>query len=257
MKKRILFIATAVACMFAFTACEGDSNQLQQLQQQFAGADLLGHINLQPSDPQDGAMFAANHPSVLVDTMKFKSALCNANFTYDGEYVDSTVTVDAGALFFGSYTDIIAEGTVDIQFPMVGINLRDTMPGDYAISVPTGDFSFIEDLNEHNWSYYLTNNDIQYGNMMVVAVGEDDYYICYQGNIHIDEFSSVGTIVRGSVQNVKAFYVTRQQLQLLLAIPDAGRQALTYYLPRITFNGEIASRRANIQQIVDELEEME
>jgi len=257
MKKSILVIATAVACMLGFSACDGNEAQLQNQLQQYAGSDLLGHIYLLPSEPQNGAMFQYNHSAVNVDTMKFKSAMCNASFTYEGEMTDSAVVVDAGALFFGSYTDIIAEGTVNIQFPMIGINLRDTMPGDYTISVPTGDFSFIEDLNEHNWSYYLTNNDIQYGNMMVVAVSEDDYYICYEGSIHISEFSTVGTIVRGAVQNVKAFYVTKQQLELLLAIPESAREALTHYLPTITFNGEISSRRANIEQIVDELEDME
>jgi len=257
MKKKFLVIATAVACMFGFTACDQDTSALQDAAHQLAGQNMLGHIYLVPSDHQSGTMFMTNHAAVNVDTMKFKSAVCNARFTYEGNLSDSNVAVNAGALFVGTYSDMLAEATGEINFPMVGMNLRDTVPGDYAISDVTGDFSFVSNLNDNNWKYYLTHNDVQYGNIMIVAVSEDDYYVCYEGNIHIAKFDAIGSIVEGAVQNAKAYYVTKAQLQILLALPQTQRDYLYNLLPHVTFNGEISSRRANINDVINALEEAE
>lgn len=254
MKKSILTIATAVACMFAFNACSPeDEAQIQQLADNALQNEVLGSIALKVTNPQNG-LFGSNPENILAyvasgDSMKFNSAMCDTTFTYDG------MDVYPGVLFIGGN---IQTNPAKINFPLLGINLRDSIHTDYEISVPTGDFSFISQLNENNWRYYLTNNDISVGNMMVIAVSDTGYYVCFNGNIHVNQFSAVGTIVSGSVEDVKAFYITKTQLGMLLSIPETQRQALTHYLPTVDFNGVISSRRTVwVREIVNELENAE
>lgn len=248
MKKSIIAIATAVACMFAFSACTPeDEAQLQQLANNALDNEALGSIYLVPSNLQPGSWANQNHPSVVAgDTMWFNSSMCDTTFTYDG------VNINPGVLFLGGN---IQTNPVHVNFPLLGINLRDDAHTDYPISSVTGDFSFVSSINENNWRYYLTHNDIQFGNLMLIAVSENDYYICYDGNIHVDTFSAVGTIISGRIENVQAFYVTKQQLQALLLLDDNMRDYLYALLPHVTFNGAIQSRRTVwVREVVNELE---
>lgn len=253
MKKSIFAIAAAVACMFTFSACQPeDQDQLLQLAHQALENESLGSIYLVPSYLQNGTFYQQNHQSVVAgDTMRFNSAMCDTNFTYEG------TNVYPGVLFIGGNIKLKENNDVEINFPLLGINLRDDLHQDYPISNVTGDFTFVNHINEYNWKYYLTHNDIEFGNMMIIAVTEDDYYICYDGNVHINEFSAMGTIVSGAIQNVKAFYVTKDQLAILVNLPSQQRDYLYTLLPHVTFNGEIASRRTVwVGNVVDELEAM-
>jgi hypothetical protein len=240
MKKTLFVIAVAVAMAFGFTACEDDLG-------------LLGSINLTTSN--------ANGEQAYVDgqTFNFHSAICNVNLSnvhiqYDSLGIDTVVNGSLGAVFVGTTDNLLsAEDFNNITFPLVGINLRDTTPqahnGNYAIHIPMveGDFSFIDSLNENNWNYYLTNTNIRIdgepANIMVIAVSEDEFYVCYDGNIHIDEWATVGNRIQGQVQNVKAFRVTRESLPALLDLPERATTLLSAYLPTVTLNGVISSPR--------------
>lgn len=250
MKKSIFAIAAAAACMFTFSACEPeDQNQILQIAQDALDTDALGSIYLVPSSLQNGTLYSQNHESVVAgDTLKFNSAMCDTTFTYDG------VNVYPGVLFIGGN---IQANPAHVDFPLLGINLRDDQHQDYAISNVTGDFSFVSQLNEYNWKYYLTHNDVGIDNIMIIAVTENDYYICYDGNVHINQFSAMGTIIDGAIQNVKAFYVTKDQLAILINLPEQQRGYLYTLLPHVTFNGEISSRRTIwVKELVEELDKM-
>ena len=153
----------------------------------------------------------------------------------------------------------LAASRTEVTPEAIGINLRDTTPelnnGNYAIRIPMveGDFSFIDSLNENNWNYYLTNTNIQIAgepaNIMVIALSEDEFYVCYDGNIHIDEWAAVGNRIQGQVQNVKAFRVTREILPALVALPERATTLLSAYLPTVTFNGVISSARMTSENV--------
>lgn len=267
MKKRILFIATAVACMIGFSACQGDDlADLSQLADQLADTDLLGHIHLKASAQQNGTGGLQNHEMMTTnDSILFKSGVCCAKVTVSDS--SQSATHDVGAMFFGSTSSVLVNENHEIQFPLIGINLRDSLPGDYTINIPMtqGDFNFIDDLNENNWRYYLTHNDIQIqgvdqANMMVIAPTDSTYYICYQGTIHISEFPVVGQRVKGSV-NVQAFYITNRQVELLSQMPSAARANINLpdYLPTVTLNGVFESPRMNSEnlEVINTLDNME
>lgn len=263
MKKRLLLVATAVALLFGFSACEGESIDLTQL----SGKDLLGHIHLKASDQNNHINVLQNDPimSPDVDSMRFKSALCCVKIDTNGLGGIEKV-IDAGASFFGSYSEVMVDANNNIQWPLIGINLSDTVPGDYQIEIPMveGDISFIENLNQNNWKYYLLNNDIEiqggHPNMMIIAVDTNKYYVCYEGKIRLDEFSAVGQRVKGRVQNVKAFYITNDQVRAIIRMSEADRNSLQLdrYLPTVTLNGEISSMRMASENVnvIEALEEL-
>ena len=258
MKKRILLIATAVACMFGFSACSGDdAAAIQNAAQQLADSGVLGHIYLVPSNQNNGLLGEHNAAIMNSDSLKFKSGLCCVKLNTQGVSGVDVDEVDLGVLCFGSEKDVVVNSNNEVQFPLIGFNLRDTTPqlhnGDYPISIPTveveGDFSFIEDLNRNNWNYYLTNNNIQVTgvgerpNIMIIAVNEEEYYVCYSGKIHIDAFPAVAGRMNGQVVNVKAFRVTKTGLPFLIGYENRANSILAALLPTVTLNGEISIPR--------------
>lgn len=247
MKKRLTVLAAVAACVFGFASCE-DLNIDKLIE-----ADVVGHINLYASNPTNtdkGDQFYANGDSTI-----FRSALCNVNITLeDGN------EIDAGAVLVGCEKNLLtANNEADITFPLIGVNLRDTVPGTYQINCPVDQISFFEHLDTANWMSLITTNNISLGNIMVVATNENAMYIGYSGSIVIDQFSTMGTLVKGHINNVEAIYVTTDQLEALWDMDEAERANVNLInnFPHITFNGEISSRRANVTDILEALDEME
>ena len=247
MKKRLTVLAAVAACVFGFASCE-DLNIDKLIE-----ADVVGHINLYASNPTNtdkGDQFYANGDSTI-----FRSALCNVNITLeDGN------EIDAGAVLVGCEKNLLtANNEADITFPLIGVNLRDTVPGTYQINCPVDQISFFEHLDTANWMSLITTNNISLGNIMVVATNENAMYIGYSGSIVIDQFSTMGTLVKGHINNVEAIYVTTDQLEALWEMDEAERANVNLInnFPHITFNGEISSRRANVTDILEALDEME
>ena len=253
MKKSIFALATAVACMFAFSACTPEEEaQLLNAVNNSGIADAMGTIYIVPTSVLPGSWAQPNHSSVRVgDTIKFSSAMCDiTTFAYEGQNVDPGVLFVAGNI---QTTD----SNVNINFPLMGINLRDSThtvanQSYYSVSTATGNLSFVFDLDLNNWEYYLTHNDIQIGNMMIIAFSEEDYYVCYDGKIYIDDFAANGQMVYGTLSQVKAFYVKKSQLASL-ALVQSG--LLYNLLPHFTFDGKIACHRSPwVSNVAAELE---
>ena len=62
--------------------------------------------------------------------------------------------------------------------------------------------------------------------------------------------------VVGTVNNVNAIYITREQLGALIQMPEEERPTdLSTYLPRTTFTGTFTSIRANIDVLMEAFED--
>lgn len=245
-------LATAMVCLLGFTSCDDDPEALAGLIEQ---SDLIGHINLVASNPQNG-----NPVDITIgDTLKFKSALCNVSIDtlrYDSIEVTS---VEMGTIMVGTTDNIITGDVAEITYPLVGIHLNRAAVGTYTISCPIESFDFFKYLDSTDVNQMITSGITfgnEMGNLFAMAVSEDGYYIGYMGNIRINEFGEEGSLVKGNVNNVVAIYVTRQQIEEM-ANMTADQQAginLATYFPSVTFNGVISSRRANMEAIITALE---
>lgn len=246
MKKTFFLMAAAVACLFGMTSCEGEDINLSQ----FTGQDVLGHITLTATNVQQG------QPLTEGQTIELKSAMCNVKF--DTVYEGEDVNVDAGALFVGTASDIIANGNTSINFPLCGINLRDTVAKNYVVSCPIDNFDAFEYAKQENWNALLISNSVHLTNVIVLAMDEENYFLGYDGSINITEFSAVGGLVKGQINNMRAFYITKAQMEALWAMTEEERGAYTpvNYFQSVTLNGEISSRRANIADVVNTLNEL-
>lgn len=250
MKKTFLFLAAAVACMFGLTSCEGEQIDLGQ----FSGQDVLGHINLVATNVQNG------QPLTEGDTIALKSAMCNVSYNFDTVYQGDSVNVNINgvALFVGTASDIVANGTTEINFPLCGINLNDTVAKTYSVNCPVDDFSALEFVHQENWNGLFLSGSVDIENVFVLAVSEEDYFLGYQGSIVISEFSAVGGLVKGQINNVRAFYITKAQMEALWEMSDAQRAQISplTYFSTVTLNGEISSRRANMDDVLNSIEEL-
>jgi len=240
MKKSIFAIATAVAAMFGLAACDGE-NPFGNIN---GGNDLLGHITLVTSNPQNG-----EQPYGEGDTLNFASAMCNINVT-----VEDSIAVDFGSLFVGTEANLLQGENANITYPMIGLNLRDTAETTYEVNCPVDQVSFFKTIDSTNWRSLLTENQPDLGNIVVLAASEHALYIGYAGTITITRFANMGSLVKGSFNNVKAAYVTEADIEAL-AIEDIETIDIEARFPHITLNGEISSRRADIQAIIEQLDE--
>lgn len=245
MKKTFLAIATAVACMIGFTACD-DPAALERLVEQ---TDLAGHMTLTTSNANGVQAYASG------DTLSFKSAIANVKF--DTIYLDDHITItdiDAGTLIVGTRDNLITADSADLQPPYLGINLRDTTTGTYQIACPIDNIEFFRYLSTQSVALLICSGitfEDNIGNLFAIACDEEHYYIGTSGTITVTDFGAAGGQVKASV-NVNAIYVTDSQIE---AIANGQMEATN--LPTITFSGEVSSRRANIEAVVNALNEAE
>lgn len=243
MKKSFTTIALAVACMFGFSAC--DEADLEDI---LNSSNALGHITLTTADPSEGTQ-AYNGG----ENLNFKSAVCHVFVDEHGVPI-----VDAGNIFVGTTESVVNEN-VTTTFPICGLKVYGHEAGDYAITCPVQSFDFIDQIS-HMGIYRLMRFGIVFANqpqnLFVLAASEDGYYIGYEGTIHVSQFGAEGELVEGTLDNVKALYITKQEFKAIANMEPGDRpQDLTTQFPHITFNGEISSRRVTTEQVVSALEE--
>ena len=260
MKKTFTTILMAMACMAVFTACDEDITDL------FTDDDVLGNITLTTSN--------ANGPQLYANdtTLQFKSALCNVNMRnvsvsvnvdeLDFEYDTSNINVNAGAIFVGVTGNNITSNTSNIDWPVCGINLRDTLPGSYFVCVPVTTFEFLNYIDTTSINSMITAG-LQYKdlpfNLFAVAAGREAYYIGYRGFINVTAFGGNGTMVEGTINNLKAYYITLDQIRALLALTPEERSQITLAetLSSVTFNGSFSSLRANMTSVINRLNDLD
>ena len=250
MKKTLSVIAVAVALAFGFSACDGED------------FGLLGHINLTASNPCFGEQ-------AYIDGQEFEfhSAICNANFSNvtihnDSLGIDTTLNGSLGAVFVGLTDNLLsADDFNNITYPLCGINLRDTVVGTYNFTYNI-DWSFIESIDTTSLNTLITSGlavSGSLGNLFAVVASENAFYVAVAGNINVTEFGGNGSLVKGRLNNLVCIYVTREHLNVLREMPASQRASLNLLteFPMITFNGNMESRRASIETVMQALEDMD
>lgn len=246
MKKRFFAIATAVAFALSFTACDGEEGLAELIE----STNLTGHITLYTSNPSGAQQWGAN------DTLTFKSAVTNVKFDTIQAF-DTTIAahIDAGTVMIATTDNVLTSGNnANITFPLAGINLRGNTATTYTISCPIDDIEFFRQFDTTGVMQMITSGiDLggQVGNLFAVAVDSNHFYLGYEGSVVISSFGEEGSLVEGTVNNVRAIYVTDSQIEQL-----ANGTLSSADLPTITFNGVISSRRTNIEALISALDEM-
>lgn len=252
MKKSFIALAVAAMCAFSFTACD-----------EFEDLGLVGNITLTTTNPVAGipGLTQAYDAGVTID---FKSAMCNVSIdsvTIDTTDYAGTYHIEAGTVMVGTVQNLVNNDIANLTFPLCGINLRDTVVGDYTISMPINDFTFIDYLDTSNINSIIAAGltiGEGVGNVFAVAVSDSAYYIGHSGTITITAYGKDLQRVEGNV-NVEAIYVTLEQLEYLANLDATGRNqyanTIQNFFPRITFTGQISCTRAKIDTVIDALEE--
>lgn len=251
MKKNIITLAVAVMCAFSFSSCD-----------ELGDLDLVGHINLTTSNPVAGLPGLTQAYTDSTE-LNFKSAMCNVHidsvYIPAGEYA-GTYNINAGTVMVGTTQTLISNDVANLTFPLCGINLRDTVVGTYNISMPINDFSFIDYLDTTDVNSIITTGlaiGENLGNVFAVAVSDSAFYLGHSGSVSITAYGGDFQRVEGTVNNVEAIYITLEQIEYLASLTEQQRASfdLAAYLPRITFNGAISSMRADINAVLDALNE--
>lgn len=252
MKKKLTVMAFAIACMFAFASCE--DNPFTHVN---VADGALGEVNLVASNPVAGQL--GNQMYADGDSIHFSSALCNVATTLEQEIIQG-VTVEItvrNTIMVGlekELTEIQSES--DVELPIFGLNLRDTVVGNYPFTCPMHDFGFVTRVKElfsdggkTNWLKLITQGDSLLGNIFVIAADENGIYLAYDGSLDVTAFAAKnGNKLEGTFNNVKAAYIAFDAVEDLSDMTEAERNAigdLTLYFPTITFNGELTSRRSD------------
>lgn len=259
MKKNFFFAALAVAFMGMLTSCEENLTDI------FNDSDALGTITLTTSQAGNGDQLYGNDT-----TITFKSGLCNVNHrdihididTLNVDYDTTLLNVNAGAIFVGVNGVNVVENTANIDWPLFGMNLRDTVVGTYNFFLPVRTFAFLNYLDTTSINSLIATGltfETMPFNLLAVAANKDEYYIAYSGSVSVNTFGSEGTMIEGTFNNVKAYYVTTTKLREMidLGAEEWNTRTLAQELPTITFNGTFTSRRANMTSVINRLNEMD
>ncbi len=248
MKKTLSVIAVAVALAFSFSACDEDLG-------------LLGNITLTSSNAIGDQAYVADQ------TFEFHSAICNANFSnvaihIDSLGIDTVINGSLGAVFVGLTDNLLSASDFNnITFPLCGINLRDTVAGTYNFTYNI-DWSLVEQIDTTSLNKMITSGMAAsngLGNIFVVAASENSFYLAVAGNINVTEFGGNGSLVKGNINNVMCIYVTREHIETLMRMPASQRESINMLteFPFITFNGNMESRRASIETVMQALETLD
>lgn len=256
MKKTLFIIVAAALCMPMFTSC--DISDIMD-----SGA--LGTITLTTSQAGNGDQIYADD-----STITFKSGLCNINHrdihidvdTLGVDYDTTLLNVNAGTIILGVNGVNVMENTANIDWPLFGMNLRDTVVGTYNFFLPVQTFAFLNYIDTTSINSLvatgLTFQSFPF-NLFAVAADKDHYYIGYSGSVSVTTFGSEGSMIEGTFNNVKAYYVTTTKLREMinLGASEWNTRTLAQELPTITFNGSFTSRRANMTSAINRLNEMD
>lgn len=258
MKKTFTAILMAAACLATLTSCDEDLSDI------FDNDDVLGSITLTTSNAAGTQIYGND------STITFKSSIGNVNLrqldididTMGVDFDTTLLNINAGTIFVGVNGANITSNTANINWPVCGINLRDTVAGTYRISVPVDNFDFLEYIDTTSINSMITtglNFQGRPSNLFAVAAGREAYYIGFAGSINVTSFPGVGNNVEGTINNVRAFYITLDHIRQLLAMSAEERAGinLATTLPSITFNGTFASLRANMTSVINRVNELD
>ena len=139
-----------------------------------------------------------------------------------------------------------------LDFPFMGFQLSDTTTGTYTLS------KVLTAERLHNFKFDSIA-DIFFNpsgfNVMLLAITDTSWYISDGGTINITEYPGYGHNMRGTFENVEAYYFTISDVERInenwADIQANGLNLNDYFEPAV-INGEFSSRRyAIIHNVID------
>ena len=206
--------------------------------------------------------------NLLIDAVE-EGLLGSAEITITGQngYYSNDTTIHFASTITDNIDTVIENqaviGTIDIfanvnlreqalAFPFMGFQITDTTTGTYTLSnVLTADrlrdfkFDSIADI-------FFNPSGL---NVLLIAVSDTAWYISNGGTITITEYPGYGHNMKGTFNNVDAYYFTSSDVKRLNDNWDdiqANGLVLSDYFDQATINGEFNSRRyAMIHDLID------
>ncbi|MCR4932533.1 MAG: hypothetical protein K5918_08900 [Bacteroidales bacterium] len=197
--------------------------------------------------------------NLLIDAVE-EGLLGSAEITITGQngYYSNDTTIHFASTIADNIDTVIENqaviGTIDIfanvnlreqalAFPFMGFQITDTTTGTYTLSnVLTADrlrnfkFDSIADIFFNPSGF----------NVLLIAVSDTAWYISNGGTITITEYPGYGHNMKGTFNNVDAYYFTISDVERLNDNWDdiqANGLVLSDYFEQATINGEFNSRR--------------
>lgn len=197
--------------------------------------------------------------NLLIDAVE-EGLLGSAEITITGQngYYSNDTTIHFASTITDNIDTVIENqaviGTIDIfanvnlreqalAFPFMGFQITDTTTGTYTLSnVLTADrlrnfkFDSIADIFFNPSGF----------NVLLIAVSDTAWYISNGGTITITEYPGYGHNMKGTFNNVDAYYFTSSDVKRLNDNWDdiqANGLVLSDYFEQATINGEFNSRR--------------
>ena len=205
---------------------------------------------------------------LIIDAVE-EGLLGSAEITITGQngYYSNDTTIHFASTITDNIDTVIDNqaiiGTIDIfanvnlreqalAFPFMGFQVSDTTTGTYTLSnVLTADrlrdfkFDSIADI-------FFNPSGL---NVLLIAVSDTAWYISNGGTITITEYPGYGHNMKGTFNNVDAYYFTSSDVKRLNDNWDdiqANGLVLSDYFEQATINGEFNSRRyAMIHDLID------
>lgn len=205
---------------------------------------------------------------LIIDAVE-EGLLGSAEITITGQngYYSNDTTIHFASTITDNIDTVIENqaviGTIDIfanvnlreqalAFPFMGFQITDTTTGTYTLSnVLTADrlrdfkFDSIADI-------FFNPSGL---NVLLIAVSDTAWYISNGGTITITEYPGYGHNMKGTFNNVDAYYFTSSDVKRLNDNWDdiqANGLVLSDYFDQATINGEFNSRRyAMIHDLID------
>ena len=233
MKKHLLWGAAAALALL-FSSCDEDSAQMVT---QMVESGLLGSAEITVTG-QNG--FNAENANI-----EFASTIMDEFDTV----VDNIAYV--GTLDLFANVDLSANGAT-LRYPFMGFQFSDSTTGTYTIT---------EVLTPQRLRNFKFDSiaDIVFNpsgfNVLLIAISDTSWYIAYDGTITVTEYPGSGNNMRGTLNNVHAYYFTESDVEGIQEhLNDPNFNLATYFTKTATINGEFKSKRypALVTKIVNE-----
>ncbi len=228
MKK--IFLSLMACTAMLFTACEG-----------FGINGLLGSA--------DFVMTTQNGSEITVDTLKVKSCVGDA-------FYDTTAT---GTLAIAANIDLTSTQSI-LSTPYFAFYVQDTLTQAYTLDTLTPEYL-------QSWSTGFSIEKLISSNRIILVESDTSWVVSTGGNFTINDFENFGGYIRASADNARAFRLTQTLLDSLSNVTDRAQngdmEAIMFlqgyrpenFFPSVTINGNIESRRMNINGLVRQIGE--
>lgn len=233
MKKSLLWGAAA-ALVLAFSSCDDPSIITQMAQEGLLGS---AEITITGQNGYFNNDTTLNFASTITD--KFDTLVTRGE--WDTTYV---ATLDLFA-----NVDL---NKSELTYPFMGFQVSDTVAGTYTLS----HILTPERLRNFNFD---TIADLVFApsgfNVMLIAVSDTAWYVADGGTITITEYPTTGHNMKGTFNNVQAYYFTKTDVEAIEEhLDEPNFNIADYFHNTAVISGDFKSRvyPSLVQKIIDE-----